>query len=101
MSYHPITIQVLDQETEDWTDHLHLHALQVNKSGAGESFNAGADQYHPRLTFKLRWCKELEAMRYNTQQHQIVYKGHTFNIKDYDDYKEQHVFVYLVGEAYG
>lgn len=101
MSYIPLTIQVMDPDTEDYTDHLHLHALQVNKTGGGESFAAGAEQYKPRLTFKLRWCKELEAMRYNTQQHRIVYQGHTFNIKDYDDFMEQHIFVNLVGEAYG
>jgi hypothetical protein len=68
---------------------------------SGDIAKAGAEQYKPRLTFKLRWCKELEAMRYNTQQHRIVYQGHTFNIKDYDDFMEQHIFVNLVGEAYG
>lgn len=105
MSYIPLTIQAMDPDTEEYTDLLHLHALQVNKNtgkfGSSESFAAGAEQYKPRLTFKLRWCKELEVMRYNTQQHRIVYQGHTFNIKDYDDFMEQHTFVYLVGEAYG
>lgn len=101
MSYHALTIQRMDPDTEDWTDHLQLHALQVNKTGGGESFAAGTVQYKPRLTFKLRWCKELETLRYNTQQHQIVYNGHTFNIVDYDDFMERHIFVNLVGEAYG
>ena len=101
MSYKPLTIQVMDQDTEEWSDHLHLHALQVNKAGAGESFNAGAEQYHPRLTFKLRWCKALEVVKYNTQKYRIVYNGHTFNIVDADDYMELHQFMYLVGEAYG
>lgn len=101
MSYHPLTIQRQDPDTEDWTNHLQLHALQVNKTGAGENFNAGAEQYHPRLTFKLRWCKELEAIKYKPQLHRIVYHGHTFDIQDYDDYMEQHIFVNLVGVAYG
>lgn len=101
MSYFPLTIQRMDPDTEEWTDHLQLHALQVNKTGAGESFNAGAEQYHPRLTFRLRWCKALEDMRYNTQEHRIIYRGHMFNIQDYDDYMEQHKTVNLVGVAYG
>ena len=101
MSYIPITIQRQDPDTELWTDHLKLHAMQINRSGGSETANAGAGQYHPRLTFTVRWCKELEALRYNTQEHQIMYKGHTYNIVDWDDYMEQHLTVKIVGEAYG
>lgn len=101
MSYIPVTIQHQDPDTEEWTDLLHLHALQVNRSGGAETFNAGAGQYHPRLTFELRWCQALEDLRYNTQAHRILYRGHTFNILDWDDYMERHLTVKLVGEAYG
>lgn len=101
MSYHPFTIQAIDPDTEAWSDHLLLHALQVNKAGTSENFNAGAEQYHPRLTFRLRWCKALEDVAYNTQLYRIVYRGRTYNIQDYDDYMEQHRMVNLVGEAYG
>ena len=101
MSYIPITIQHQDPDTEEWTDLLHLHAISVNKTGGSETFSAGADQYHPRLNFDLRWCQALEAIRYDTQSHRILYRGHAFNIKDWDDYMEQHLTVRLVGEAYG
>ena len=101
MSYHPITIQKMDADTEEWRDHLHLHALQVNKTGGGETAAAGAEQYHPRLTFELRWCKALEDAVYAPQHHQIVYRGRTYNIEDYDDYMEQHKTVRLKGVAYG
>lgn len=101
MSYIPVTIQHMDPETEDWTDLLHLHAVKVNKSGSGESFSAGRERYSPRLSFDFRWFKALEALRYDTQSHRIVYQGHTFNIVDYDDYMERHLTVRLVGEAYG
>ncbi len=98
----PFTIQRQDPDTEEWADLWDLHALKVNKTGAGESFNAGAEQYHPRLTFEVRYFKALEeAVRYNTQQHRIVYQGKYFNIQDYDDFMEQHRTVYLVGVAYG
>lgn len=101
MSYHPFTIQVQDETTEEWANLLHLHALQVNKTGGGETSNAGAEQFHLRLTFEVRWCKPLEDVIYSPQVHRIVYRGRTYNIKDYDDFMEEHRTVRLVGEAYG
>ena len=101
MSYYPIMIQRMDVETEQWTDLLPLHALKVNKTGGGESYAAGADQFHLRLTFELRWRKALEAVVHQPQTHRIVYRGWTYNIKDYDDFMEQHRMIRLVGEAYG
>lgn len=101
MSYYPLTIQQMDPDTESWTDLLHLHALQVNKTSGGETHNAGAEQYHPRLTFVLRWSSVLENVVYAPQIHRIVYKGRAYNIEDYDDFMEQHRTVRLVGVAYG
>jgi len=98
---HLLTVQRIDPETEEWSDHLQLHALQINKTGGGESFNAGAEQYHPRLTFKLRYCKELAEVAYNAQLYRIVYNGRTYNIKDHDDFMEEHRVLQFVGEAYG
>lgn len=101
MSYYPLTIQRMDSDTEKWTDLLHLHALQVNKTGGSETFSAGAEQYHPRLTFELRWSKALEDVVYKPQTHRILYHGRVYNIQDYDDFMEQHRTVRLVGVAYG
>jgi SPP1 family predicted phage head-tail adaptor len=101
MSYDkPITIQKQDTETEEWTDLWKLHA-EVNKTGGGQTFSAGADQYKATLTFKLRYFAALEAMRYSPQLYRISYRGHTFKLADYDDFMEQHQEVKLVGEAYG
>lgn len=101
MALIPFTIQKMDPDTEEWTDLLHLHATKVNKTGGGESFNAGAEQHHPRLTFTVRYQPALEVVNYNTQQHRIVYRGHVYDIQDYDDFMEKHVEVQLVGVAYG
>lgn len=101
MSYHPLTIQQIDPDTEEWTDLLHLHALKVNKTPAGESYGAGAEQYHPKRTFTLRWCKALEDAAHETLTHRIFYRGRAYNIKDYDDYMDRHLIVNIVGEAYG
>lgn len=100
MSYIPVQIQKLDLETETWAEHLQLHALQVNKAGGSESFAAGAGQYHLRLAFDFRWCQALEDLRYAPQLYRIHYRGHSFNILDYDDYMESRLTVRLVGEAY-
>lgn len=99
--YYPVTVQQLNADTEVWAPVMQIHAIKVNKTGGGESFNAGADQFHPTLTFTFRWTSAIEAIAYNTQQHRLVYRGHTFNIVDYDDYMERHLTVDIVGAAYG
>ena len=95
----PITIQVQDLESEQWGDSLRLHA-QVNKTGGGTSYEAGADQYHVSLTFKVRYCAALDVLRYGPQPFRVLYRGHTFKVTDYDDFMEQHKEVKLVGELY-
>lgn len=101
MSLIPFKIQRTDPSTEEWTDLLYLHARKVNKTGGGETSNAGAEQYHPRLTFEVHWCKDLEDVVHSPQLHRIVYRGRTYNIQDYDDFMEEHRMVRLVGVAYG
>ena len=96
----PITLQVQDLETEEWVDHMKLHA-QVNKTGGGVSTSAGADQYQVRLTFEVRYYEKLAKVAYGVQPYRILYRGHKFKVVDYDDYMEQHITVNLVGEAYG
>lgn len=95
----PITVQVQDLDTEEWTDALHLHA-HVNKTGGGQLFDAGADQYQVRLTFDVRWCRQLEKIAYGVQPYRIVYHENTFKVTDYDDYQEQHMTARMVGELY-
>ncbi len=100
MAYNPFTIQVQDENTEQWADALHLHAMEVNKTGGGQAFTAGADQYRVSLTFKVRWSERLEKLRYSTQPFRIIYQGHKFKVVDYDDFMERHQTVKLVGEFY-
>lgn len=95
----PITVQVQDPDTEQWTDKLHLHAY-VNKASGSAAFNAGADQYRASLTFQVRYCKALEDIAFSPQPFRIVYRGRTFKVTDYDDYLERHATVKLVGELY-
>jgi head-tail adaptor len=96
----PITIQVQDETTEEWADALHLHA-KVNKTGGGQTLNAGADQFHAALTFEVTYSRALEALRFDPQHYRVVYRDHTFKVTDYDDFMEQHRTVRLVGVLYG
>ena len=96
----PITVQVQDKVTEQWTDKLNLHA-RVNKTGGGQALNAGADQHRASLTFEVRYVKALEDIAFNPQPYRILYRGRTFKVVDYDDFMEQHLTVKLVGELYG
>ena len=95
----PITVQVQDPDTEQWTDALPLHA-RVNKTGGGQAMDARADQYRVTLTFETRYTTKLEAIAYNVQPYRIRYRGHSFKVTDYDDYMEQHRTVKMVGELY-
>lgn len=96
----PITIQVQDPETEQWEDALNLHA-RVNKAGGGQSFNAGADQYHVTKTFEVRYIKLLEYIAHQPQPFRILYREGTYKVTDYDDFMEQHRTVKLTGVLYG
>ena len=95
----PITVQVMNKDTEKWGDLLKLHA-RVNKTGGGQTINAGAAQFHATLTFEVRYSRALESIRFKPQFYRVVYRGHTFKVTDYDDYMEQHRTIRLVGELY-
>lgn len=96
----PIIIQVQDPDTEAWADNLRLHA-EVNKTGGGTSFSAGADQFRKVLTFKIRYSRKLEDIINGPQPFRIIYRGHTYKVTDADDFMERHREVKLVGELYG
>ena len=98
--YHPITVQIQDENTLEWSNKWNLHA-RVNKAGGGQTFNAGADQYTTTLTFEVRYFEGLEDMRYSPQLYRVLYRGHKFKLQDWDDFMEQHRTVKLVGAAYG
>lgn len=94
----PITIQKLDEETEKWTDLFKLHA-KVNKSNGSEYLNAGSSRSSATRVFEVRYFKPLEDIDLNTQLYRLIYRGNTYNIKDYDDFQERHQTVKLLGVA--
>lgn len=95
----PIKIQKMDLSTEEWSDVYSLHA-RVNKTQGSETTSSGATQSKATRTFEVRYFKALEDIALSTQIYRIEYRGHVYNIVDYDDYMESHQTVKFVAEAY-
>ncbi len=96
----PITIQKINEETEQWEDLYSLHA-RINKTSGSEYLNAGANQSKSNRVFEIRYFKELEDIDSRRGLYRIVYRDRTYNITDYDDYFEQHKTIKLLGASYG
>jgi SPP1 family predicted phage head-tail adaptor len=96
----PIVIQTIDQETEQWSNLWPLHA-RINKTTGSEYVEAGADRSQSTKTFEVRYFAGIEDIDFNRGLYRIIYRGHTFNIVDYDDYMESHQVVKLKAVSYG
>ena len=96
----PIIIQKIDEVTELWADHWDLHA-RVNKTTGAEYVEAGADRSQSTKTFEVRYFAGLSAIDTDRGLYRIKYRGHTYNIIDYDDYMESHINVRLKAVSYG
>ena len=96
----PITIQKVDELTETWKDVFKVHA-RINKAKAdNEYLSAGAIQAKKNLTFEVRYFADLEDIALNLQSYRIVYRGVSYDIKDYDDYMLSHKTVKILGVSY-
>lgn len=98
----PIIIQKIDEATEKWVNLFDkpLHA-KVNKSNGSEYLNAGASRSKATRVFEVRYFKDLEDIALNTDMYRLSYRGHIYNITDYDDYQERHQTIKLLGVANG
>ena len=96
----PITIEKIDELTEDWIPVYHVHA-KINKAKSdNEYLNTGAIHAKRNLVFELRYFADLKDIGYNLQKYRIVYENVPFDIEDYDDYMLQHKTVKMVGVSY-
>ena len=96
----PITIQRINESTEEWADLWSLHA-RINKRTGSEFVEGGANMSQSVKTFEVRYFAGLDVLDYNRGLYRIVYKGHYYNIVDYDDYQEKHLNVKLKAVMYG
>ena len=68
----PITIQKINELTEDWNDVYKVHA-SINKAKANSEYlGAGAIQGKINLVFEVRFFKELEAICDDMQSYRVV-----------------------------
>ena len=96
----PITIQKRNEVTEDWEILYHVHAF-INKSKSdNEYLSGGAIQGKKNLTFEMRYFADLEDISFNIQNYRVIYRGISYDIKDYDDYMLSHKTVKLLGVSY-
>lgn len=96
----PIIIQKIDEDTEVWSDLWSLHA-RINKTTGSEFVEAGANRSQSTKTFEVRYFDGIADVDYNRGLYRILYRGHTFNIVDYDDFMESHIVVKLKAVSYG
>ena len=95
-----VTIQKIDDLTEEWVDVYHVHA-RINKAQTdNEYLHAGAIQDKRSLTFEVRYFKDLEDISLNAQSYRVVYQGVPYDVKDYDDFMLRHKTVKLLGVSY-
>lgn len=96
----PITIQKINELTEEWDDVYKVHAA-INKAKANSEYlNAGAIQGKTSLIFEVRFFKNIESISNDMQSYRVIYNGMPYNITDYDDYKLLHKTVKLLGVSY-
>lgn len=96
----PISIQRINELTEEWEDVYKVHA-KINKAKSDDEYlSGGVVQGKRLLTFEVRYFAKLEDISYNTQTYRIMYQGVPFNITDYDDFMLQHKTIKLLGVSY-
>lgn len=96
---HMIELQQQDRRSAQWSTVAKLHAA-VNKSSGKEFLSAGALQSQLGFVFTLRYSPCVAAIRLATQRYRILYNGAIYKVTDYDDYREQHRTVRLLGVSY-
>lgn len=96
----PLTIQRLGADGI-WEDWMNLHALRVNPYSSRENEDDGGEQAWTTIDFTVRWCRRLEEVQFSRPSFRIVWKGHHFDIRRYDDYMNNHKSVKLTGVSRG
>lgn len=92
-----IVIQKLDLDTEQWSNYFITHA-EINKASGKEYFNASTNITSSTYNFKVRYCKVLSELQYDTASYRIVYDNHIFNIKNVDNFMLKNHDMTIVGE---
>ncbi len=92
----PIMIQKI-KDDETWSDYHSCHA-NINKSNGKEYYNASTNITSGTFNFKIRYCKKIDDIQYNTAMYRIIYKNKIFDIKNVDNKEMKNHDITIVGE---
>lgn len=95
-----ITIQKINEITEDWEDVFKVHARINRAKSDSEYVDAGATRQKRSITFEIRYFKQLEDIDFNIRSYRILYNNVPYDITDYDDFMFSHKTVKLLGVSY-
>lgn len=82
---HRISFQVLNEETEEWTDYYACPA-KVNIAGGNEYLRSGTEQSVSSTIFIIRYCPKFKDLYLNTQSYRIKFRGAIYDIQDVDNF---------------
>ena len=99
MYHRPITIEKINEDTEQFETFLNVHS-RINKTRGDEYFKGGASKSKATLEFNVRFNSKIAQIEYNTEDFRIISNGQRFNILDYDDFMQRHKNIKLIGESY-
>ena len=90
-----VSVDDIGNRTNTWTD-FHSCAAYVNTSYGYEHQIAGQTVDTATLTFTVRYCKTLEALK--SDEYRISFNGELYNITYIDDYQFRHETLKLTAE---
>ena len=84
----------------DYEEYLTAHLLDANPARSREIQDDAGEFGLQTVSFTLRYRKALEEIQYAMPDFRIVWRGHAFDIRGYDDFKFRHLKVVLKGVAH-
>ena len=85
----------------EWEPYLRLHIMQANRTRTREYLEAAQELTGAHITFRVRWCRPLAAVEFDTSSFRAVWHGRVFDIRGYDDFMQSHRDVSLECVSYG
>ena len=95
-----VVIERINPETREYEEYLATHLLDVNPTRSREIQEDAGEFGLQTVTFVMRYRKALEEIQYAMPDFRILWRGHYFDIRGYDDFKFRHLKVTLKGVAH-
>ena len=95
----PVLIEHLEEG--QWAPYMKAHLLEANPYRSRELYDDAGELDQQTVKFSLRYRKKLAAIEFDMPNYRVVWRGHAFDIRGYDDYLYRHVKVELKGVAHG